>query len=122
MSRVSNRNLVGGGVRDYRLLLASRLVRGFGFGFVSVLLGIYLQAHGVSSAGVGVVLGIGVLAGSAYGLPMAALSGKVGRRRVLLLIGLLMAASGIDLAIARQPLVLGAAAVTGKVSASSVDL
>jgi MFS family permease len=122
MSRVSNRNLVGGGVRDYRLLLASRLVRGFGFGFVSVLLGIYLQARGVSSAGVGAVLGVGVLAGSAYGLPMATLSGKVGRRRVLLLIGLLMAASGIDLAIARQPLVLGAAAVTGMVGASSVDL
>jgi MFS family permease len=109
-------------VTDYRLLLAARVLRGFGFGFSAVLLGLDLEAHGFSSSAIGIVLAIGVLAGSLYGFPMAALAARVGRRKVLIAIGGLMALTGLDLSLANQPWLLLLAGATGMLGASSVDL
>lgn len=107
---------------DYRLLLAARVLRAFGFGFSGVLLGLDLEAHGFSSSAIGAVLAIGVLAGSLYGFPMAALAARVGRRKVLVGIGGLMALTGVDLSLAHQPWLLLLAGATGMLGASSVDL
>ena len=107
---------------DYRLLLAARVLRAFGFGFSAVLLGLDLETHGLRSSAIGAVLAIGVLAGSLYGFPMAALAARVGRRKVLVGIGGLMALTGLDLSLANQPWLLLLAGATGMLGASSVDL
>lgn len=108
--------------RDYRLLLLVRLLRGFGFGFVPVLLGLRFEERGLGAGPLGAALAIGVLAAALSGLPMAALASKVGRRPVLTAIGLLMAISGTDLAVATQPVLLVLAGVTGMLGASGSDL
>ena len=107
---------------DYRLLLAARVLRAFGFGFSAVLLGLDLETHGLRSSAIGAALAIGVLAGSLYGFPMAALAARVGRRKVLVGIGGLMALTGLDLSLANQPWLLLLAGATGMLGASSVDL
>ena len=107
---------------DYRLLLAARVLRAFGFGFSAVLLGLDLETHGLRSSAIGAALAIGVLAGSLYGFPMAALAARVGRRKVLVGIGGLMALTGLDLSLVNQPWLLLLAGATGMLGASSVDL
>jgi len=108
--------------RDYRLLLIARVLRGFGFGFMAVVLGLYLEHRGLRPAAIGAVLALGLLTASLYGLPAAAVAARVGRRPVLVGIGLLMALSGVDLAEAGPTWLLALAAATGMLGAASVDL
>src|ERR1700687_5816718 len=108
--------------RDYRLLLFVRLLRSFGFGLIPVLLGLRFEERHLGAGQLGAALAIGVLAGALFGLPLAALASKLGRRPVLTAIGLLMALTGADLALATQPALLVLAGVTGMLGASGADL
>lgn len=108
--------------RDYRVLLSIRLLRSLGFGFVPVLLGLRFEQRGLGAGQLGEALAIGVLAAALSGLPLAVLAARLGRRPVLAAIGLLMALSGADLALATQPVLLLLAGVTGMLGASGADL
>jgi MFS family permease len=108
--------------RDYRLLLLVRLLRSFGFGFIPVLLGLRFEERGLGAGSLGVALAIAVLAAALSGLPLAALASRLGRRPVLTAIGLLMAITGVDIALATQPALLVLAGVTGMLGASGADL
>jgi MFS family permease len=108
--------------RDYRLLLSIRLLRSFGFGFVPVLLGLRFEERGLGAGSLGAALAIGVLAAALSGLPVAALASRLGRRPVLAAVGLLMAVTGADLALAIPPVLLVLAGVTGMLGASGADL
>src|SRR5207249_788588 len=90
---------------DRALLLAARGIRAFGFGFSAVLLGVHLERDGLAPAEIGITLGVGLLAASLTGLGSAALAAKIGRRRTLAVVGVLMAVTGLDLALA-PPLAL----------------
>jgi MFS family permease len=109
-------------VRDYRLLLLVRLLRSFGFGFIPVLLGLRFEERGLGAGSLGIALAIAVLAAALSGLPLAALASRLGRRPVLTAIGLLMAITGADLALATQPALLVLVGVTGMLGASGADL
>jgi MFS family permease len=108
-------------IADRGLLLAARGVRAFGFGFSAVLIGVHLEGDGLSPAEIGLTLGVGLAAASLTGLGAAALAGRVGRRRTLAAAGLLMAVTGLDLAIAQQPGLLILSGVTGMLGAASID-
>jgi MFS family permease len=108
--------------RDRWLLLGARGLRAFGFGFSAVLLGLLLESRGLSPALIGLTLGIGLAASSLSGLGAVALTARLGRRRTLGLVGLLMALTGLDLALATEPAWLVLAGVTGMLGAASVDL
>src|SRR5438094_5101196 len=86
-------------VNDFRLLLAVRLLRALGFGFSAVLLGLHLEARGLSALAIGLTLTVGLAAATLNGLGFAALSGRLGRRRTLALCGGLMTLSGALLAL-----------------------
>ena len=113
--------MLGDAAADRALLLAARGLRAFAFGFSAVLLGVYLERQGLSPAAIGLTLGIGVAAASLTGLGSAALSGRIGRRRTLAAIGLLMALTGLDLAAAPAPALLVLSGATGMLGAASVD-
>ena len=87
-----------------------------------MLVGLDLEQAGLPAGLVGLTLGIGLAAASLTGLAAAALSARYGRRVTLALAGVLMAATGVDLAAANQPLVLTLSGVTGMLGAASVDL
>ncbi|TME03114.1 MAG: MFS transporter [Chloroflexi bacterium] len=106
---------------DRPLLLAARGLRAFGFGFSAVLLALHLERAGLSPTLIGVTLAVGLAAASLTGLAAASLAGRFGRRRTLAGIGLLMAVTGIDLALARQPALLAISGLTGMLGAASVD-
>lgn len=106
---------------DRALLLAARGLRAFGFGFSAVLLGVHLERAGLPPTEIGLTLGIGLAAASLAGLGSAALSAPLGRRRTLALVGLLMALTGLDLALVRAPSLLILSGATGMLGAASVD-
>ena len=108
--------------RDLRLLLAARLLRAFGFGFAAILVPLQLERRGLSATAIGVALALGVLGAGAGSLGWARAAPSLGRRRSLALIGVLMAATGLDLALARPEWILALAGVTGMLGAAAVDL
>jgi MFS family permease len=107
---------------DRALLLGARGLRAFGFGFSAVLIGVYLERRGLSPGLIGLTLGLGLAAASLSGLASASLAARFGRRWALSVSGLLMALTGMDLALAGQPALLVAAGLTGMLGAASVDL
>lgn len=107
---------------DRPLLFGGRSLRAFGFGFAAVLIGIHLESRGLTPPEIGLTLGVGLIAASLSGLASAALAARVGRRRTLAVAGLLMAVTGIDLAVATQAWLLILAGLTGMLGAASVDL
>ena len=86
-----------------------------------MLVGLHLERLGLSSFLIGVTLSIGLAAASLTGLASAAGSARIGRRRTLALAGLLMALTGLDLALVRAPALLILAGVTGMLGAASID-
>ena len=108
--------------RDSGLLLSARILRAFGFGFSAVLIAVHLQGRHFSSTEIGLVLAVALLAAALGGLLSAAASGRFGRRRVLMGVGLLMTLCGLDLAFAPQPWLLVVAALTSMLGVSGTDL
>jgi MFS family permease len=107
---------------DRFLLLASRGLRAFGFGFAAVLIAIHLERRGLPAGLIGLTLGVGLIAASLSGLATAALASRLGRRQTLAVSGLLMTLTGLDLALATQPALLVASGLTGMLGAASLDL
>ncbi|HEX2646400.1 MAG TPA: MFS transporter [Candidatus Dormibacteraeota bacterium] len=107
--------------RDRPLLLAARGLRAFAFGFSAVLVALNLERAGLSPGLIGLTVGVGLAAASLTGLGSAALALRIGRRRTLAAAGLLMAMTGLDLALATQPLLLVLSGATGMLGAASVD-
>ncbi len=110
-----------GSRRDFRVVLATRLLRAFAFGFAAVLIGILLEERHLPPQQIGIALAIGLVAASLLGLPAAAAAKRFGRRRVLAACGVLMGFTGADLAFATNGAVLMLAGATGMLGAS-VDL
>jgi MFS family permease len=107
---------------DRALLLGARGLRAFGFGFAAVLIGVHLERRGLPAALIGLTLGLGLAAASLSGLATAGLASRIGRRQTLAVSGILMTLTGLDLALATQPVLLVAAGLTGMLGAASVDL
>jgi MFS family permease len=106
-------------VTDYRLLLATRLLRAFGFGFSAVLLGVHLERRGLTPTAIGLALTLALATATMSGLGLAAASRRLGRRRTLALCGCLMALSGLDLASPAPGWLLALSGLTGMLGAGA---
>lgn len=107
---------------DGHTILASRAVRTFAYGFVSVLLGIYLEEKGLSDFQIGAIFTL-ALVGSAVGTIIAGLlTDRLGRRRFLLVFGVLMAASGLAFALSDSFYLLALFALTGTLTPSGGEV
>jgi MFS family permease len=107
---------------DGRKLLAARALRTFGYGFLAVALGLYLQELGLSAFEVGVVLAA-ALAGSALMNVLWSLAAdRFGRRRTVAIMAVLMMVGGLLFALTDQLWLLIVGASTGTISASSAEV
>ena len=107
---------------DGRLILGARGVRTFAYGFQSVLLGIYLKQAGFFPWQVGAVLTATLLGSAALTALFTATADRYGRRRMLRLSALFMAASGGAFAFTTSYPVLILASLTGTVGATSGEV
>ena len=69
---------------DGRLLILTRMVRLFAFGFLSVVLGLYLAALGLTDQQIGMWLTLMLVGDAVLSLGIATMADRLGRRRMLL--------------------------------------
>lgn len=107
---------------DITLLFGSRIVRLFCYGFLSVVLALYLAEVGLSSRDIGLVFTLTLLGDAVISLWLTTSADRTGRRRTLLLGAALMIAAGVVFTLTRQPAVLMAAAIIGVISPSGNEI
>ena len=107
---------------DGKKLLAARTLRTFGYGYLAVALGLYLQQLGLSAAAVGVVLAAAVAGSAVMNVLWALLADRYGRRRTVATMAALMVAGGLLFAVTDRLGLLILGALTGTVSASSAEV
>ncbi len=122
--RVRHDGRVDGGrpSRDVVLLFATRSLRMFGYGFLAVVLVLYLEAIGFNGAEVGLLLGLTLLGDAAISLLLTTRADRFGRRRTLFLGSLLMVGAGVVFAGSSAFPVLLVAATLGVLSPSGNEV
>jgi MFS family permease len=81
--------------KDGKLLLAARILRIFGYGFLSIILAIYLKLIGFNDLYIGFILTATLLNSVIFTLIASFYADRVGRRKVLIVYSALMSASGL---------------------------
>lgn len=108
--------------RDITLLFATRVLRMFGYGFLAVVLVLYLAAIGMSGAETGLLLGLTLLGDAAVSLWLTTHADRIGRRRVLVAGAALMLAAGVAFTASTLFPVLLVAATLGVISPSGNEV
>ena len=108
--------------RDGLLLLATRVTRLFAYGSLAVFLMLYLAELGLSEAQIGVLLTLTLAGDTAVSLWLATRADRIGRRRMLVIGALLMAAAGVVFALTDNFVLLLLAATIGVISPSGNEV
>lgn len=119
---VSRSGSAGPGRRDVGLLFATRVLRMFGYGFLAVVLVLYLAAIGLSGAETGLLLGLTLLGDAGVSLWLTTHADQIGRRRVLIVGAALMLAAGVAFTATSLLPVLLVAATLGVISPSGNEV
>src|SRR5437660_6685724 len=107
---------------DGKRLLAARALRTFGYGYLAVVLGLYLQQLGLSAFEVGLVLTAAVAGSALMNVSWAVLADRFGRRRTVATMAVLMIAGGLLFTFTDRLGLLVLGALTGTISASSAEV
>jgi len=108
--------------RDGWLLFATSGVRSFAYGFLSVILGLYLDAAGVSATAIGWIFTAALAGGALMTIIITSLADSLGRKALLIIGALLMALAGCVFALSNDPLWLSIAAIFGTISPSGKEV
>jgi MFS family permease len=126
MTQPPREHLRGGWLRwvtpDGRRLLLARVLRTFAYGYLSVVLGVYLDRLGLDPTRIGIVL-TSAIAGSAVMTVLWSLfADRYGRRRTISTMAVLMAIGGLAFAFTDSFAVLIVAGFTGTISATNSEV
>ena len=110
--------VAGDGLR----IIAARATRSFGYGFLAVVLGVYLRLRGYDGTQIGLVFGLMLVGGAVFTILARALEFRIGRRIQLLLFGGLMVVAGGLLWSSSSLTVIAVAAVLGVVSPTGTEV
>jgi len=107
---------------DSRLLFGARVARMFGYGFLAVVLVLYLAALGLDVAQTGLLLTLTLVGDTAISLWMSTQADRYGRRRMLVVGSLLVLGAGLVFISSDQFIVLLLAATIGVISPSGYEV
>ncbi len=102
--------------RDGRLLFTTRVLRMFGYGFLAVVLVLYLAALGLDALTIGAILTLTLVGDTLISLWLTTSADRIGRRRVLVAGSLLMVGAGVLFAATSAVPLLILAATIGVIS------
>ncbi len=109
------------GSRDRSILYAAAFLRALATGMIAVLIGIHLAKLHFDMATIGSIVSAGLAGAAAAALAVTLAADRVGRRRALVLLGLLGAIGGAVVAFASQPAVVWIAAFFGMLNGMGRD-
>jgi MFS family permease len=107
---------------DIVLLFATRILRMFAYGFLSVVLALYLEEVGLSEQAIGLLLTLTLVGDAGVTLWITTSADRIGRRRMLMLGAVLMMLAGIVFLLTRNPVLLMVAAIVGVISPSGNEI
>jgi MFS family permease len=107
---------------DGRLLFSTRLVRLFAYGFLSVVLALYLAQLGLSEQQIGLILTLTLVGDALISLWITSRADRLGRRRMLIVGAGLMILAGLAFAATRNVLVLTLAGIIGTISPGGTEV
>jgi MFS family permease len=108
--------------RDITILFSTRMIRLFCYGFLSVVLALYLAEAGLSEGQIGLLLTLTLVGDAFISLWLTTSADRFGRKRTLILGALLMAGAGIAFLLTRNVILLILAAVVGVISPSGNEI
>jgi MFS family permease len=108
--------------RDISLLFSTRIIRLFCYGFLSVVLALYLAEAGLTEEQIGVILMLTLVGDAVISLWLTTSADRFGRKRTLILGALLMAGAGIAFVLTRNVILLVIAAIIGVISPSGNEI
>jgi MFS family permease len=107
---------------DGRLLFTTRLVRLFAYGFLSVVLALYLSEVGLTTAQIGALFTFTLIGDAGISLWITTSADRIGRKRMLLFGAGLMLFAGIVFALTGNIALLIVAAIIGVLSPSGNEI
>lgn len=107
---------------DGRRLFLTRILRTFAYGYLAVVLAVYLARLGYDDIRIGLIVSAAVAGSAAMTVLWTLLADRVGRRRTLAILSVLMAAGGLLFAVGSSFPLLLLAAFTGTISATSSEV
>ena len=104
------------------MLFATCAVRSFAYGFLSVVLGLYLDAVGLDKSAIGWIFTAALAGGAVMTVVLTAVADTFGRRTLLILGAVLMALAGLAFAATNNAILLAIAAIFGTISPSGKEV
>ncbi len=108
--------------RDIAILFSTRCVRLFAYGFLSVVLVLYLSEIGLNDERIGILLTLTLLGDTAISLPITTRADRFGRRKMLMIGAILMVFAAVLFAATRDFFWLLVAATVGVISPSGGEV
>ncbi len=106
---------------DARLIIAARGLRSFGYGLLAVLLGVALSAAGLTPVAIGALITVSLVGDFCGTYLIGVYADRWGRRRTLVVLALLMAATGAVFGLTAVYPVLLVAAFVGTLGTSGSE-
>jgi MFS family permease len=107
---------------DIPVLFATRIIRLFCYGFLSVILALYLAESGLSGAQIGLLFTATLIGDAGISLWLTTSADRWGRRKTLVTGALLMLGAGLGFILTRNYILLIIAAVIGVISPSGNEI
>jgi MFS family permease len=107
---------------DIVLLFSTRIIRLFAYGFISVILALYLAEIGLSEYAIGLLLSLTLAGDVLVSLWITTVADRIGRKRMLIVGAALMAFAGAAFVSTSNPILLTIAAIIGIISPSGNEI
>jgi MFS family permease len=107
--------------KDGELLLIARILRTFAYGFLSIILSIYLKLIGFDGFLIGLILTCTLINSVIFTLVASFYADRIGRRKMLIVYALLMAISGIVFFVTSNYIALIAACLIGTINVTGTE-
>jgi MFS family permease len=108
--------------RDINLLFSTRIIRLFCYGFLSVVIALYLAETGLTEKQIGLLFTLTLAGDAGISLWLTTSADRLGRRKTLLIGALLMVGAGLVFVVTHNIILLMAAAIIGVISPSGNEI
>lgn len=107
--------------KDGKLLLTARMVRTFSYGFLSIILAIYLKQIGFDNILIGIILSVTLLNSVFFTLFASFYADRFGRRKILVIYAVLMSTAGTIFLLTDNYVALIIAALIGTINVTGSE-
>jgi MFS family permease len=107
--------------RDGKLLLTARILRTFAYGFLSIILAIYLKLLGLDDILIGLLLASTLINSVIFMLIASFYADRLGRKRTLIIYAVLMSVSGMIFLFTENYVAMIMAALIGTINVTGSE-